>query len=326
MVMDFWEAQRRARRLTTLYMTIFILLAIVVAIGAEFAVRALAEEDYNPSFPFVGSLFLLVTFSVAGFEYLMYRANGGSYVARAVGARLVDPQTRDFKEQQLLNIVQEMALAASIPVPPVYILDSSQSINAFAAGLTHQDAIITVTRGSLQSLTRDELQGVVAHELGHIHNGDMRISMRLAAMIMGFFFILYIGLRMFQFAPMRRDESGRGGGGNAILIISLVFFVAGIITWFFGTILKACVSRQREYLADASAVQFTRHPEGIANALIKIGKEEVHDMPGSGLAYSHMYLNDDSFLSSLFATHPSLKKRIAALLGGQYQSNINGSQ
>lgn len=313
MAMDFWEAQRRARSKTSIYVTIFVVLTFCIAVLVEYAMRYFASESYNPPFPILGFVFLAITFSVAAFEYSMYKSHGGAYVALSVGGRLVNPNTNNFKEKQLLNIVEEMSVAASLPTPPVYIL-SSQSINAFAAGLTSDNAAITVTKGSLDELSREELQGVIAHEFGHIHNGDMKISMRLAAMVMGFFFVLYIAMRLLQFAPGDRDKKG----GNPIMIAALLLFCAGALTWLCGSILKAAVSREREYLADACAVQFTRNPEGIANALRKIEKHEVNDMPAKGMAYSHLYFDDNISLSSIFATHPPLKKRISAIEGREY--------
>lgn len=314
--MNFWEAQRRARSKTSLYVFIFMVLTLGVATIAEYSMRFFAPESYDPSFPLVGFVFLAITFAVAGFEYSMYRLQGGSYVAELVGARPVNPNPRNFKEQQLQNIVDEMALAASLPSPPIYILEESGEINAFAAGITPENAAITVTRGTLNRLNRDELQGVVAHEIGHIYNGDMKISMRLAAMVMGFFFVLYIAMRLLQFSSFRRSDEDKKG--SPIVIAALILLVAGLLTWFFGSVLKAMVSREKEYLADACAVQFTRNPDGIANALRKIASEGEHDMPKQGMAYSHLYLDDHSGISSIFATHPPLKKRIEAIEGRTY--------
>lgn len=315
MAMNFWEAQKRARTRTGFCIAIFILLTIGVAFVAEIAMRYFASESYHPPLPYLGMIFLAITVCVAIFQYLMFRAQGGAYVAESMGARLIDPRYASPKERMLLNIVEEVALASSVPVPPVYLINANE-INAFAAGLTPDDAVIAVTRGTLHLLNRDELQGVIAHEFGHVRNADMLIGMRLAAMVMGFFFVLYLAMRLMQFSGMRDDrDNDNKKGGNPIAIAALILFVAGAFTWFAGSILKSMVSRQREYLADASAVQYTRNPNGIANALRKIADEEAHDMPKSGIAFSHMYLEDTSFMSALFATHPPIEKRIAALEG-----------
>lgn len=318
MAMNFWEAQRRARSRTSLYVTIFVLLTLFVAYISEAAMHAFAQENYNPPLPYVGLAFLTITFCVALFQYSMFRSQGGSYVAESVGARRIDPRYASPKEQMLLNIVEEVAIAASVPIPAVYILNAKE-INAFAAGMTPNDAAVTVTLGTLNLLSRDELQGVVAHEFGHIHNGDMLISMRMAAMVMGFFFVLYLAMRLLQISSFRsdnRDENRRGG--NPLVLAALILIVAGAFTWFAGSVLKSMISREREYLADACAVQFTRNPNGIANALRKIANEQVHDMPKSGIAYSHMYLEDTTMMSFLFATHPPIEKRIAAIEGREY--------
>lgn len=315
MAMDFWAAQKRARSRTSLYVAFFILLTLIVAVASEWAMRVLAGDYYDTNVPLIGLIYLCITFLVAGYQYGMMNAFGGKYVAESVGAEQVDPQTNNFQEKQLLNIVQEMAVAAGLPVPPVYILPA-KAINAFAAGMSKDNAAITVTTGSLNQLKRDELQGVIAHEFGHIYNGDMKISMRLAAMIMGFFCVLWLGLRLLQVAGIQRG--GREKGANPVALAALILMVAGSITWLAGNILKCSVSREREYLADACAVQFTRNPDGIANALRRIAYESTHQMPSDGIAISHMYFDDESAFSSLFATHPPLEKRIAAIEGRQY--------
>jgi heat shock protein HtpX len=325
MAMDFWESQRQSKFKTTIYLSIFFALTIAASILAEIAMRLFDPENYgNSQIPYVALGFLTLTFCVAGFNYLQYISGGGSYVAESVGAQQVNYLTRDPKERQLLNIVEEIALATSLPVPPVYILEV-QEINAFAAGTTPQNAAITVTRGCLNLLNRDELQGVLAHEFGHVYNRDMTIGMRVAAMIMGFFIVSYLGIRLLQNAAYtsggysRRDEDDNRGG-NPILLLALIFIVIGSVTWFFGSILQGMVSRQREYLADASAVQYTRNPEGIANALRKILHSSVSDMPKSGQPFAHLYFNEPgSFWSRLFATHPPLEERIAAIEGRPFE-------
>lgn len=321
MVMNFWEAQRRAKAKTAIYLAVFIFLTLVAASLAELAMRVFAADSYgDPEFPIVGLVFLAVTLLVAGFNYMNYLQGGGSYVAESVGAELVDPRTRDPKERQLINIVEEIAIATSLPIPPVYILEADE-INAFAAGTSPENAAITVTTGCLNLLNRDELQGVLAHEFSHVFHRDMTIGMRVAAMIMGFFIVTFIGLRLLEGSSFSRRDDDRKGG-NPIAIIALIFLVLGSLTWFFGSILQAMVSRQREYLADASAVQYTRNPQGIANALRKIGSMQVSDMPRSAKPYAHLYFNEpSSFWARLFATHPPLEERIAAIEGGEYQTD-----
>lgn len=318
MAMNFWEAQKKARSRTSFYVAIFILLTLLMATLSEVALRVLASDSYDPPFPYLGAVFLLITFLVSLYQYTMFNSFGGAYVAQSVGARLVDKNTSNPQEKQLLNIVEEIAVASSLPIPPVYLLEAKE-INAFAAGMNPANAIITITRGSLQKLNRDEIQGVIAHEFGHIYNADMKISMRLAAMVMGFFFVLYFGLRAMQFASFsRNNRSERDNSGNVVALAALILIIAGSITWFFGSLLKATISREREYLADACSVQFTRNPEGIAGALRKIAKDNVSDMPTSGVAFSHLYFEDRTSFSSIFATHPPLAKRIAAIEGRTY--------
>jgi heat shock protein HtpX len=317
--MDFWAAQDRARKKTKIYLTIFVIITLIIAGMSEMAMRYFAPEAYQTNVPIIGLLFIALTFLVAGWNYSMYSKFGGSYVAKSVGAREIDPGTTNSHEKQLLNIVQEMALAASLPVPAVFIIPAKQ-INAFAAGMKSDNAAIAITEGALLTLNRDEIQGIIAHEFGHIYNGDMRISMYLAAMIMGFFFAFFIGLRLMQVSAF---TGGRGSskqkGADPVALAALIFMVAGILTYCAGKVLQAMVSREREYLADACSVQFTRNPSGIANALRKIDAEQnVQDMPKNSAQFAHMYLNDKSAFSALLATHPPINKRIEAIEGQTY--------
>jgi heat shock protein HtpX len=321
MVMNFWESQRKAKLRTTLYLIVFAFLTVAAAAIGEIAMRVFAGDQYGAApIPYVGLAFLGLVFGVSGFNYLNYLQAGGSYVAESVGAVLVDPDTRHPQERRLLNIVEEIALATSLPVPPVYILNAKE-INAFAAGTSPQNAAIAVTVGTLNLLNRDELQGVLAHEFGHIYNGDMKIGMRVAAMVTGFFIASYIGFRLLgnsAYGGSRRDDDERKGG-NPILIIALIFLAIGAVMWFFGSILQSMVSRQREFLADASSVQFTRNPQGLAGALRKIEASQVSDMPKDSKPYAHLYFNErPSFWSRLFASHPPIEERIAAIEGGEY--------
>ncbi len=311
MAMDFWQIEKKTKRKTLIFLSLFVLLTLIAAGCLEIGLRAFERDEYSPPVPYFGASFVLLTLGVAWFQYWMYARFGGKYVPESMDGRLVLLDTDDPKEKQLLNIVSEIAIASTLPVPPVYILHAEE-INAFAAGLNPQDAVIAITEGALKKLNRDEIQGVIAHEFGHISNGDMKLGLRLAAMIMGFYFILYLALRMLQISGRSRDDKK----GNPVAIIALFLILAGVFTWFFGSILKACVSRQREYLADASSVQFTRNPQGILGALRKIMNENINDMPKHGAAYSHLYFDDHaSFSARLFATHPPLQKRIEQIEG-----------
>ena len=241
-------------------------------------------------------------------------------VAQDLGGRPVPPQPTDPDERRLLNVVEEMALAAGIPVPEIYLLENEDGINAFAAGKTPTDSAIGVTRGCVRSLSRDELQGVIAHEFSHILNGDMRLNTRLIGLLQGILIIALIG-RIVARSSMysggsRRSGREKGGGAGAIVLFGIALLVIGYIGVFFGKLIKSAVSRQREFLADASAVQFTRLPQGIGGALKKIGGSI-----GSRLATpnaeeaSHLFFANGvpSLLAGLFATHPPLEERIRAL-------------
>jgi heat shock protein HtpX len=322
MAIQFWQAQRKAKVRTWLYVTTFVILTLVVASLSELALRYFAgPENYDPPYPYFGLLFMAITFLTASYQYMSFSLYGGRAIAESLGGQEVDPNTSDQRERQLINIVEEMSIASGVKMPEVFILNCKQ-INAFAAGLSSDKAAIAVTKGALYRLTRDELQGVIGHEFSHLLNDDTKISTRLAAMVMGFFIISIIGTRLlegsFFIGGSKRDDNNGGGGGNGgqiIALAGLIFMIAGIITWFAGSILKSFISREREYLADASAVQFTRNPEGLIGALKKIGESEERDMPKSGMAFSHLYFDDRSIWSTLFSTHPPLDKRIRVLEG-----------
>jgi heat shock protein HtpX len=294
------------------YVALFVFLTLIAAFLLELGTRYVARDQYNSPWPLLGLTFLALTFTVAIVQYYCFATLGGRYVAESLGARKASASDRN--EAQLLNIVEECAIASSLPVPEVYIIEAEQ-INAFAAGLSPDNAVIAITAGTLKYLSRDEIQGVVAHEFGHIRNGDMKIGLRLAAMVMGFYCVIYLALRLLRISGSGRVTSRRSGenGRNPVLLIAVALLLAGAATWLFGTILKTATSRQREYLADASSVQFTRNPLGLAGALHKIQQETHKDMPRAGMAFSHLYLDDRSFFSFLFATHPPIKDRLEAL-------------
>lgn len=310
MTMDFWAAQRKARLRTSIALIVFICMTFLLAFLAEYAFRIFVEQS-EENIPIVGSLFGLVTIITALFQYLMYKNQGGSYVAESLGATLATRESNNLKKAQLYNLVEEISIASGLPMPAVYVLPAP-AINAFAAGLTEDKAAITVTEGALKNLSRDELQGVIAHEFGHIKNGDMRMGLQLAAMISGFFVLLYLSFRILDFSRFQRDENNKG---NATALIAIILLAAGSLAWFGGTLLKSLVSRQREYLADASSVQYTRNPDGLIGALLKIKNESSHQMPKYGKPFEHLYFENQSSLFGLFNSHPPIDDRIAALKG-----------
>jgi Zn-dependent protease with chaperone function len=241
----------------------------------------------------------------------MELSQGGSAVSSMMGGRLINPNTTDLDERKLLNVVEEMALASGVPVPSVYVMDNEQGINAFAAGHTTSDATVTVTHGCMKLLTRDELQGVIAHEFSHILNGDMGLNLRLLGIIFGILCLAIVGRILLQTRGSGRDR-------NALPLIGLVLLLMGYIGVFFGRLIQAAVSRQREFLADASAVQFTRNPAGITSALKKIGGlgeggSRVRAAHAEGV--SHMFFGNGVAepLFGLLATHPPLAERIRAI-------------
>jgi Zn-dependent protease with chaperone function len=234
-----------------------------------------------------------------------------------MGGTLVPPNVRDPLRRRLRNVVEEMAIASGVPVPEIYVMEEESSINAFAAGFTPGDAAIAVTRGTLELLDRDELQGVIAHEFSHILNGDMRLNIRMMGVLFGILVLGIIGRLIVRGSYHSSFVSSRRRGGSAgIMIIGLGLLILGWIGVFFARIIKAAVSRQRESLADASAVQFTRQADGLANALKKIGGYSRHSYFQSvdPEEVSHMlFAGGIANLASLFATHPPLTERIRAL-------------
>ena len=330
--MNFFAQQERARTKTTWLVT-FLVAAVVSLIAitslavavfvyilqngsnsysASQAINTSAAEHIRALLTLelvgtVGAIVLIVVIGSSLFK-LMQLSRGGKEVALALGGRLLNTDTRDADERKILNVVEEMAIASGNPVPSVYLLEEP-GINAFAAGFGRRDAVIGITRGCISQLSRDELQGVIAHEFSHIHFGDMQLNMRLIALLHG---ILVIGL--IGYFLLRSSGASRRKNAGAQLGLGLALVIIGYCGTFFGNIIKAAVSRQREFLADASAVQFTRNPDGIAGALKKIGGS----INGSTLEnshaseYSHLYFSNgvNRALASVLATHPPLEERI----------------
>ena len=306
--MDFFEHQELARKKTRL-LVIYFILAIVGIIASIYGVMvagSLFLEDDNgartinlwrPELLLYAALGSGTVIALGtGYKTLQLNA-GGSVVAMELGGRLLDRNTTDYEERRLLNVVEEMAIASGVPVPDVYIMDNEMGINAFAAGKTTSDAVIGVTRGTIRLLNRDELQGVMAHEFSHILNGDMRLNMRLIGLLFGILFIAMIGqimLRSVMFTPRSRNKDSAGKAALLFLALGLTLIIIGYVGLFFAKLIKAAISRQREFLADASAVQFTRNPDGIAGALKKIGGLSQGSIVTSPKAEeaSHMFFGD----------------------------------
>jgi Zn-dependent protease with chaperone function len=237
---------------------------------------------------------------------------GGASVAELLGGRLVSGQPRDALDRRLLNVVEEMAIAAGAPVPQVFVLDTEPGINALAAGWELHDAAIAVTRGCLEKLTRAELQGVIGHEFSHVLHGDMRLNLRLMGTVFGILFVALVGRQVMRAADLSRRN------GAPILLLGLAVVGVGSVGALFANLIKAAVTRQREFLADASAVQFTRDPSSIASALKKIGgHDQGARVNGSNAEEaSHFFFGDIRqrvFSHSPFATHPPLAERIRRL-------------
>jgi len=324
--MDFFAQQDKTRRKTKLLVFYFILAVAAIVVACYFvgliifAASQSHHHYYDGQAQFVlwdPKLFLGVTVGVLAVIFIgsAYKTNelagGGGSVATLMGGRLVNSNTTDPNERKLLNVVEEMAIASGVPVPQVYVLDEERAINAFAAGHTTSDAAIGVTRGCIQMLSRDQLQGVIGHEFSHILNGDMRLNLRLIGIIFGLLCIATIGRVLLS----ARSRSSRDN--NALPLVGLALVLLGAIGVFFGRLIQAAVSRQREFLADASSVQFTRNPGGLSGALQKISQYGYGSRLESEHApdLCHMFFGNgvsEPFFG-LMATHPPIPDRVRAI-------------
>jgi Zn-dependent protease with chaperone function len=322
--MDFFEQQARAHRRTK-WLVIYFVLAVISMIaliyfGALFITAAALSRHHQYSEPGPLSLWdpqLLLGVTIGTLAVVIFGSayktlalsEGGSAVAESLGGRLVASDTSNPDERKLLNVVEEMSIASGVPMPKVYVLDEEDRINAFAAGYTPSDAAITVTRNCMAKLTRDELQGVIGHEFSHILNGDMRLNLRLIGILFGIFCLATIGRILMQARSSNSRER------NPLPLVGLLLLVIGSLGVFFGRLIQAAVSRQREFLADASSVQFTRNPAGLSGALQKIGgygsfMESPHASDACHLFFASGF---DSDFMGFMATHPPLEDRIRAI-------------
>jgi len=320
--MNFFRAQDEARGRTT-KLVVLLVLAIIILTGSLYAVAVLAHgkvflrggHDWFQPRLFFGTTGVALLVIIGGsLLRIAELSKGGGAIAERLGGRLVGAKTTDLAERRYLNVVQEMALAAGLPVPLCYVINGDNTINAFAAGNTPQDAAIGVTRGALVHLTRDELQGVIAHEFSHIGNGDMTISIRIIGAVAGLTALAQLGYIFMRIGAETSDGDKDSLPLTAALVVmGLVVLIIGSGGIFFAKVIQASVSRQREYLADASSVQFTRNPLGLASALKKVAGMSGAKRAGSNadLESQHLFFaSSGGFMEFLFSTHPPINERI----------------
>ena len=330
--MDFFAHQAKVRRSSRWLVVLFVLavLAVIAAVDVvvvlAFGLHGAVQSDqlgpgqaagFIIDWPTVAmvSVAVLVLIVLASMYRMASLRGGGAVVAQGMGATPVPTDTTNPAWRRLRNIIEEIAIASSVPVPDIYVMEQETGINAFAAGYTPSDAAVCVTQGCLERLNRDELQGVIAHEFSHVLNGDMRLNIRLMGLLFGILVIGIVGRFMLYSGAGGRVRSRDNNGTASLAMIGIAVVIVGYIGFFFGRLIQAAVSRSRESLADASAVQFTRQTRGIAGALKKIAALQE----GSQLAahnkqeVAHMLFGEAGRFSSLFATHPPLPERLQAL-------------
>ena len=343
--MNFFEQQDIARRNSRMLVLLFLAAVLLLIVLANAAVAAFLffSQDYNIysgsrqgmggflsyfTWARFGGIGLATTATVAMVVFLKWLqlSTGGKVVAESMGGTRILPQTRDRAERRCLNVVEEMSLAANMPVPPVYVMNGERGINAFAAGITPADAVVAVTRGTIEHLKRHELQGVIAHEFSHILNGDMRLNIRLAAMLKGITFIGDVGHILLRSSNRHRTGANRDSGKSAgsLSMLGLALWLLGWLGGLAAGFIKAAISRQKEFLADASAVQYTRSSDGIGDALKVIGGYIPGTLVHAARAaeMSHIFFGQiEHHLWQVFATHPPLHERISRVdpsWNGQY--------
>jgi Zn-dependent protease with chaperone function len=314
---DFFTRQDQARGTTFKLVVLFGIAVLAIIVAIDLVVVVLTRNgptSYILTWVIVATVVtvLLITGGTLGKMFSL--RGGGSAVALSVGAVPIDPTTGDPQLRRFINVVEEMSIASGVPMPRLFVLEREEGINAFAAGYSAADAAITVTGGALRTLNRDELQGVIGHEFSHVLNGDMRINVRLIGLLSGILLLGLIGLRVLAFSGGGRS---RDKNGAPIIAIAIAFLVLGFVGQFFAGLIQAAVSRQREWLADASSVQFTRQTTGLTGALKKIAGLPVGSAlqdTASERQINHMLFGEGSkSFSQLRATHPPLLKRIQAL-------------
>ncbi|MCG6889253.1 MAG: M48 family metallopeptidase [Gammaproteobacteria bacterium] len=326
--MNFFESQDRARKHTFQLVSLFALAVVSLIIMTNLLVMVvfgfISTEQVQSGESLIRQIdwrtFATVSAAVAAvvlvgsFYKMLALSAGGKAVAESLGGKLIPRNTNDPQQRKLLNVVEEISIASGTPAPPVYVLADEAGINAFAAGFSPRDAVIGVTQGTIDHLSREQLQGVIAHEFSHIFNGDMRLNIRLIGVLNGILIIGILGYYLLYSASFSRRGRSNDKGAAAMLALAIGLMVIGYAGTFFGGLIKAAVSRQREYLADASAVQFTRNPDGIAGALKRIGGLEsgskVENPAAAEISHAFFAQGVSGFMQALSATHPPLDKRI----------------
>ena len=325
---NFFQRQDQARKKTGRLLLLFAL-SVVALIASTYIVCLVlfiwagggnspaARNPVNPPLLLGVTAGVLFVTACGSLYKIAELASGGKSVAMLLGGELIPSNTRELNLRRLLNVVEEMAIASGVPVPPVYLLPNEKSINAFVAGFGPGDAVVTVSQGSLDYLSRDELQGVLAHEFSHLLNGDVRLNIRLMGLIFGILALSIVGQYVIRFAPRSSSGDSDGKGGIAIFLFGLALIALGSLGAFFGRLIQAAISRQREFLADASAVQFTRNPDGIAGALKKIGGlsagSTIKNIHASEACHMFFASGFSSRIFAMLATHPPLDERIHAI-------------
>ncbi len=326
--MNFFERQDQTRRKSALLLLYFVVAVVLIVLAVNLIVwlaldgvtappqslqQWLGSQTFWPA-----SLITLAVILVGSLGRFLRLRSGGDAVARMVGATPINLQTNDPRVRQFINVVEEMAIAAGVVMPRLYVMEQESAINAFVAGYQPNQAILAVTRGALEQLDREELQGVVGHEFSHILNGDMRLNVHLIAVLAGILAIGQVGRFLLRSTRGSASRSRKNSGAPALALGGLGLMLVGYIGLFFGRLIKASVSRQREYLADASAVQFTRNPQGLASALYRIqeltsGSYLTATLHAEDL--NHMCFGEATKLNfqALFASHPPLADRIRSI-------------
>lgn len=328
--MNFFHRQAETRRLSRQLVVLFVLAVIAVVIAVDVALFtilaslqpdsagiALPTTQWLRAHPGVVALTTLSVIGIIGLSSL-YKTSvlsgGGGVVARSLSGVRVSPDTTDPLQRRLLNVVEEMSIASGVPMPEVYLLEQEAGINAFAAGHNPANAAIAVTRVALTTLNRAELQGVIAHEFSHVLNGDMQLNVRLMGLLFGLLVIAVLARTVLRLAPRGRGGSDKKGGAVAVILLAAVaVLIIGYVGLFFGRLIQAAVSRSRESLADASAVQFTRDPVGLRGALVKIGAAATGSRIVNPQAEEVAHMLFAPAMSRLFATHPTLEGRLKAI-------------